>query len=133
MIRDRILDIPIAVIVRDGMVLISKRRVGDSFGGFWEFPGGKLEVGETLEQGLIREIQEELGISISVSGKRMMVEHPYPNRTIRLHCFNCRVIQGEPRAIECADWKWIYPGELGGYSFPPASLSLVESLMKTLE
>lgn len=122
------LDVAVAVIRRDGLYLVAQRRLEDSFGGFWEFPGGKLEPGETLEAGLVREIQEELGIQISVGVQRMVIEHRTPGRTIQLHCFDCRWTAGEPQAIECAAWRWVRAEELDTLEFPPASKPLIQQL-----
>ena len=125
---DRFLEVAIAVIGREGMILIAQRLAGDSFGGFWEFPGGKPESGEDLKAALAREIREELGVGIEVGAKRMVIEHRYPYRAIRLHCFDCRILEGEPRRIECADWRWISPEEIDRFRFPPASKPLLESI-----
>lgn len=122
------LDVAIAVIHREDKLLISQRMPEDSFGGFWEFPGGKLCEGETMEVCLAREIQEELGVLIEVGSKRMVISHRYPGRLIRLHCFDCRLLEGEPRPLECAGWKWVGPEELSGFTFPPASAPLIQQL-----
>ena len=122
------LDVPIAIILHEGRLLISQRMPEDSFGGFWEFPGGKMAAGETMELCLIREIREELGITVEVGSKRMEIAHRSPGRTIRLHCFDCRWMEGEPRAIECADWRWVLPSELDRFIFPPASRLLIRDL-----
>ena len=122
------LDVAVAVIQRDGRFLIAQRLPNDSFGGYWEFPGGKLVSGETLESGLAREILEELGVRVEVGSKRMVIEHNYPARTIRLHCFECRLVEGEPRAIECTEWRWVVAAELDRFQFPPASQPLIKNL-----
>ena len=122
------LDVAVAVIRQEGRLLISQRMPQDSFGGFWEFPGGKLDDGETMETALAREIREELGVAVEVGEKRMIVSHRYPDRVIRLHCFDCRLVEGEPRALECASWQWVLPEELERFSFPPASLPLIREL-----
>ncbi len=121
----------VAVIERDGRYLISQRLPDDSFGGFWEFPGGKSNPGETLETCLAREIQEELGVEIAVGIKLQVVEYRYPRRTIRLHCFSCRITAGEPRAIECTTWRWTLPAELVRFKFPPASRQIIEALQRS--
>ena len=125
------LDVAVAVIRHEGRLLISQRMPNDSFGGFWEFPGGKMDRGETMELCLAREIREELGITVQVGSKRMEISHRYPGRTIRLHCFDCRLLEGEPRALECAGWKWVLPAELDRFSFPPASAPLIRKLQET--
>jgi len=125
------LDVPVAVIRHEGRLLISQRMPEDSFGGFWEFPGGKMDSGETMEAALTREIREELGVTVEVGAKRMMISHRYPERVIRLHCFDCRLVQGEPRALECASWQWVLPDELERFSFPPASRPLIRDLRES--
>lgn len=122
------LDVAVAVIRHEGRLLISQRMPGDSFGGFWEFPGGKLDQGETMEVCLAREIREELGVEIRVGSKQMVISHRYPGRLIRLHCFECHLVQGEPQALECASWKWVDPEELERFTFPPASSPLIRKL-----
>ncbi len=119
-----------AVIERDGCYLISQRLPGDSFGGLWEFPGGAALAGESLEACLAREIQEELGVRVSVGEKLQVIEHSYPTRTIRLHCFLCHILEGEPQAIECSAWRWVSAPELTQYQFPPASGPLIEALQR---
>jgi mutator protein MutT len=126
------LEVPIAVILHEGRLLISQRMPGDSFGGFWEFPGGRMAAGETMELCLAREIREELGVVVEVGSKRMEISHRYPGRTIRLHCFDCRLLEGEPRALECASWQWVLPAELDRFSFPPASKALIRALQGTV-
>ena len=125
---DSPLEVVVAIIERDGLYLVAQRRAGDSFGGLLEFPGGKCHSGETLEESLIREIREELGIRIAVGAERMVLQHRYPERLIRLHCFDCRWVEGEPRAIECAAWRWVRAEELECLKFPPASLPLIRQL-----
>ena len=122
------LEVAVGVIESSGKVLITQRKPEDSFGGLWEFPGGKLNPGESVERALEREIEEELGIRVAVGEKRMVIRHQYPTRAVRLHCFDCRVVEGEPRAIECAALKWVDPGELPGFEFLPASRPLIEQL-----
>ena len=122
------LEVAIAIIQREGQFLVSQRLPEDSFGGFWEFPGGKLNPGESLEAGLAREIREELGVQVEVGTKRIEIRHPYPSRTIHLHCFDCRLVAGEPQAIECASWRWVRAEELEGLVFPPASQPLIRLL-----
>ena len=124
------LDVAIAVIEKEGQYLITQRLPNDSFGGYWEFPGGKVHLGETLEECLAREIQEELGITIGVGPTLTIVEHRYPNRTIRLHCFACQILAGEPKAVECACWRWVAAGELVNFQFPPASGPIIQELQR---
>ena len=124
------LEVAVAIIEQADRFLISRRLPEDSFGGFWEFPGGKCNPGETLQECLAREVREELGITITVGQKLQVIEHEYPQRTVRLHCFSCRIVSGEPQAIECAAWRWVSPRELPEYEFPPASRALLARFQK---
>ena len=122
------IEVAVAVVEAGGKVLITQRKPDDSFGGLWEFPGGKLRPGESVELALVREIEEELGIRVEVGRRRMVIRHQYPARAVRLHCFDCRVLSGGLRAIECADWKWVEVSELDGFEFLPASRPLIEQI-----
>lgn len=95
-----------AVIVGDARVLVARRREQDLLGGLWEFPGGTVEPGETLEDCLKREIAEELGLEIEVGPRLAAIPHAYTHFRITLHVFLCRPVGGEPRALECADFLW---------------------------
>ena len=119
------LEVGIAVIRRPGEVLITQRFPGDSFGGYWEFPGGKIEAGETMVACVAREMREELGVEVAVEEPIGLIEHPYPERTIRMHAYLCRIVSSTPKALACADWQWVPPAALGDFSFPPASAPLI--------
>ncbi len=114
-------------------VLIAQRRGGDARGGEWEFPGGTLEPGETLETCLARELREELEIEVQIDNEITRVEHVYPDVAITLHAFACRHVEGEPRALGCANWKWVVPEKLGEYPLSPADRALVELLEHDLQ
>ena len=109
-------------------VLITQRRSDDAHGGMWEFPGGKQEPGESLEECLTRELMEELGIEVEVQEPFITIQHSYPQVQITLHAFHCRILRGEPRAIACADWKWAEVAELRSYTFSEADQSIVAKL-----
>ena len=126
------IDAAIAVIARAGKVLVCQRKDEDTFGGFWEFPGGKQEDGETLEQCLARELHEELAIRARPVSRLTTVEHDYTNVQIRLHPFVCEHEAGEPQHVECQDSRWIEPRELREYRFPPANESLIEEVIQRL-
>ncbi len=126
------IDAAIAIIVRGDKVLICQRKDGDTFGGYWEFPGGKQEHGETLEQCLARELNEELAITAKPTARLTVVEHDYPNVHLRLHPFVCDHDQGEPQPLECQATRWIEPTELRDYRFPPANESLIEEVVNYL-
>lgn len=125
------LDVAVAVIEREGRYLIAQRKTADSFGGLWEFPGGKVLPGEPLETCLAREIQEELGISIEVGPRLQVIDHHYPIRPLRLHCYLCHILSGEPGAIDCAAWRWVRPEELSQFQFPPASAPILQALLQS--
>ena len=127
----RVIEVSAALIFRDGKLLITRRRAGDHLGGLWEFPGGKREAGETFEQCLAREIREELGAEISVGKLFAEVVHDYPEKSVHLKFFSCRLLAGEPRPIECADVCWVGPGELARFDFPAADTQLLAQLKAT--
>jgi len=113
-------------------ILIAKRRGSDEHGGAWEFPGGRVEEGERLEEALTRELKEELGITVEVLAPLVRVKHTYPGSRIALHAFYCHHISGTPSAIDCADWAWVAISELNAYRFSPPDLRIIP-LIKPLE
>ena len=117
-----------AIIRRQGKILITRRFDHVHLPGLWEFPGGKVEAGESLESALKREIREELGVEISVRGEFFTTKHQYPAKVVDLHFFACDLNAGEPRAIEVADFRWVEPAELHSYPFPEADRKLVALL-----
>ena len=128
------IDAAIAIVVRasDQKVLICQRKDDDTLGGYWEFPGGKQECDETLEQCLARELREELNISATSTERLSPAEHQYPHVRVRLHPFICIHTAGEPQLIECQQARWIKPLELRDYRFPPANEALIEQLVQRL-
>ena len=126
------IDAPIAIVVRDRLVLICQRKDDDALGGYWEFPGGKCELGETLEQCLARELREEIDITATPAQRLATIEHDYPDALVRLHPFVCRHVEGEPKLIECQDARWIEPAALRDYQFPPANETLLDEVIELL-
>jgi A/G-specific adenine glycosylase len=104
-----------AVIQKNGKVLLAKRPSKGLLGGMWEFPGGKVERDETLEDCLTREIREELDAMIRVGEPFGIYKHAYTHFRITLHAFFCKLIEGEPKAIEAVELAWVNPGELQHY------------------
>jgi A/G-specific adenine glycosylase len=96
----------------DRRVLVTQRRRDDFLGGLWEFPGGKREDGESLEACLARELHEELGVRVEVGDQLVRFNHAYTHFRITLYAYRCRLLEGELRCLECADLRWIVPGEL---------------------
>jgi mutator protein MutT len=124
----RIIDVAAGLVFHQGELLITQRRPGDHLGGLWEFPGGKVEPGETFEHCLIRELREELGIEVSVGDQIEEIIHPYPEKTVRLRFFLCKLISGEARPIHCNALEWISAEALNRYEFPAADARLLKML-----
>src|SRR5262245_47344147 len=116
-----------------GKLLITQRRLNDHLGGLWEFPGGKLEPGESFEHCLVRELREELGIEIRVGPEIDDITHAYPEKTVRLKFFQCELLRGEAAPIHCHALAWIGRTELGQYEFPAADVQLLRILQENHE
>ena len=124
----KVIDVAAGLIFRRGQLLISQRRPGDHLGGLWEFPGGKLEPGESFEHGLVRELREELGIEVSVGEKIAEITHGYPEKTVRLVFLKCELLSGEPQPIHCHALAWVVADQLLDYEFPAADAQLIQRL-----
>ena len=123
-------DVVIGVVLRDdGHLLVCQRKSNGHLGGYWEFPGGKREPGESLEQCLLRELEEELSIRVRPLAALDVIEHEYPNVRVRLHPYLCAHTEGAPQAIACARFEWITPHRLPDYRFPPANDTLIAHLI----
>jgi 8-oxo-dGTP diphosphatase len=123
------IDVVAGVIRRaDGRLLISQRLAEDTLGGYWEFPGGKVDPGEELKAALQRELREELGIETEIGAEIHQIIHAYPDRDVRLYFFDARIVSGEPQKLEVADFRWVSHDELMDYQFPAADLPLLEQL-----
>lgn len=115
----------------DGDILITQRLGKDSFGGYWEFPGGKLERGESYAEALRRELREEIGVETEIGPAFFTLTHPYPGKTVKLRFLEARIVSGEPRALQVAAWQWVAPADLGRFRFPPADEPLIKKLQST--
>ena len=122
------MDVAAGLVFRDGRLLITRRPSGSHLAGLWEFPGGKLEPGETCEECLRRELREELGIEVEVGPLVESITHAYPEREVHLQFHRCRWLRHEPRPIQCQALAWIGVAELGQYEFPPADARLLQTL-----
>jgi mutator protein MutT len=120
-----------AIIERDGAVLIARRPAGGRHPGAWEFPGGKVEPGESPRQCLAREMVEEMEVTVEVAGELARVRHHYPDLVIDLIAFRCEITRGQPADIGCDAHAWAEPGSLGDYDLLPADRELVELLFQT--
>jgi len=120
----------VALIDADGRVLIAQRPEGKAMAGLWEFPGGKVEPGETPEAALIRELREELGIETSESclAPLTFASHAYPDFHLLMPLFACRRWQGTPQSREGQALSWVRAGALRNYPMPPADLPLIPIL-----
>lgn len=121
-------DVTAAVVRENGRVLIAQRPPEGLLGGLWEFPGGKVEAGETLAAALQREMREELGLEIAVDEPIVMVKHGYTHFKITLHAFACRLITGQPQALGVADWRWVTLDELDAFPFPRTDQKIIAAL-----
>ena len=120
----------VALIDPDGRVLLAQRPSDKPMGGLWEFPGGKLELGETPQMALIRELNEELGIKTwhSCLAPLCFASHDYPDFHLLMPLFACRKWDGIARGQEGQTLKWVRPADMGDYPMPPADVPLVAML-----
>jgi 8-oxo-dGTP diphosphatase len=125
-----ILVVACALIDEDGRVLIAQRPSGKAMAGLWEFPGGKMEAGERPEQALIRELLEELAITVREPclAPFTFASHTYPNFQLLMPLYLCRRWEGTPAAREHSALKWVRPRDLSQYPMPPADLPLIPML-----
>lgn len=117
----------------DGRLLIAQRPMDGLLGGLWEFPGGKQEKGESLEECLTRELQEELAINVTVNELFVVVKHAFTHFKITLHAFECDYVGAipphtEPQAIEAKAWAWVKEDDLSKYSYGKADRQVIEAL-----
>ena len=122
-----ILVVAAALVDADGRVLIAQRPAGKQLAGLWEFPGGKVEPGETPEAALIRELEEELGIVVKQAclAPFVFASHTYESFHLLMPLYLIRRWEGEPEAREHAALKWVRPNDMGQYPMPPADDPLV--------
>jgi A/G-specific adenine glycosylase len=121
--------IGVAVIWNDrGEILIDRRKAEGLLGGLWEFPGGKIEPGETVQDCIAREVQEELGIAIAVEEHLITVDHAYSHFKVSLQVHHCRHLSGEPQTIECDEIRWTTLAEIGQFPFPKANSRIIDAL-----
>jgi mutator protein MutT len=120
------------VVGADGRVLICRRAEGGSFAGYWEFPGGKCEVGEAPAEAVRRELREELNIGVTPVKALARIEHQYPKGRVVLYPFVCRHESGMPVALCASEFCWVEGERLGEYRFPEANSGLIEELKRGL-
>jgi 8-oxo-dGTP diphosphatase len=112
----------------DGRILITQRRADQALALQWEFPGGKVEPGEAPAPALVRELREELGVTVAVGRIWDVLFHAYPEFDLVMLVYACRIVDGSPRAVEVADLAWVAPPDLARWDILPADRPLVERL-----
>lgn len=117
-----------ALIRQGGQVLLTQRKPGRHLGLSWEFPGGKVELGETDEEALQRELREELGVAVTVGTRCFETRHVYGAREMHLLVYRCRLTEGEPRALDVNAVEWVDEVRIQERSFLPADLPLVHGI-----
>lgn len=121
-----------AVFIRDGKVLVTERGYG-KWKGWWEFPGGKIEHGETPAEALKREIKEELATDIEVGELLANVDYDYPGFHLSMQCFMCHIITGKLTLIEHKAARWLSPEEINSVKWLPADVDILPTIVKTLQ
>lgn len=119
-----------AIIEQDDRFLLTRRQKGAHLEGLWEFPGGKIDVGETHTEALARELREELDVDVDVADLRFHTTHDYDDRSVALYFYRCR-LRGTPRPLLGQQMRWVARGELAGLAFPPADAELIKMLMES--
>jgi 8-oxo-dGTP diphosphatase len=119
-----------AVVERDGTFLVTRRQAGVHLEGYWEFPGGKCEPGETLVASLARELDEELAVAARIGDEVLTTTHAYPERRVELHFFRCDLLE-EPRPQIGQEMRWVSRAELATLAFPPADTELIDLLRRS--
>ena len=120
-----------AIIRHQGQILITQRLPGTRHAGLWEFPGGKLDPDEAPQEGLRRELHEELGIQADIGPIYDVVFYRYDWGSVLILAYSCRIGHGIVRNLEVADHRWVAPEGLSAYPFLPADIPLVERLQET--
>ena len=113
---------------RQGKILIDRRLNDGEMGGLWEFPGGKIEPQETVEECIKREIREELDIEIKVGDRLVTISHTYANFKVTLFVHDCEYLSGEPQPIECQEIRWVNVVDMSRYKFPQANNQIISIL-----
>ncbi len=119
------IEVTAAIIRKAGKVLICQRPADKACGLLWEFPGGKIEPGESGEECIVRECQEELGVTLRVERELTDVVYEYPQRTVHLHFYICDIVEGIPDKKEHNDIVWIEPVDISKYEFCPADAKML--------
>jgi 8-oxo-dGTP diphosphatase len=131
-LRGKHLRVVAGLIRQEGRVLLTQRKPGRHLGLAWEFPGGKVEAGETDEEALRREMREELGVDVVVGSRCFETRHTYGAREMHLLVYRCKVVAGEPQALDVNAFEWVEELRVADREFLPADLPLVHGLANGL-
>jgi len=123
------LDVGCAIVEKKGQILIAQRKPGTHLAGFWEFPGGKIRKGESLEDCLVREIREELGVWVRPVRFLFETMHDYPTISVHLYFYYCRWVFGRPYRRDCLNFQWVALEDLRRHRFVPADLDVINELI----
>ena len=126
------IEVVASIIHQDGKILATQRGYGE-YKGLWEFPGGKMEPGETEEQAIVREIREELNVEIEVEKKVCTVEYDYPAFHLTMHCFWCNIRSGVLELKEHQSAKWLTTSEWKSVEWLPADVLVIDALRKSFQ
>ena len=121
------IEVAAAIIKQDGKILATQRGYGD-YEGYWEFPGGKLEPGETGEQAVVRELKEEMDATVAIDQFVITVEYDYPQFHLIMHCYLCHVAEGELKLLEHHAAKWLSAAEFDDVKWLGADIEVLEAL-----
>lgn len=127
----KVVDVSCALLLCEGKVLVAQRGPSMSMPDKWEFPGGKIEVGETPEQAIIRELREELAITVAVHGALQVHEYTYSDKVVRLYPFLATIVSGEIQLREHSEVRWLLPSELLGLDWAEADVGVVHDFLKS--
>ena len=125
------IEVVAAIFRKENTIFATEKGYGE-FKGYWEFPGGKVEPGESLEEALRREIREELQVEIHIEEQFTELDSDYPHFHLTMHCYFCSVLSGEITLVEATDARWLKKEELNTVNWLPADISLIEELKKQL-
>jgi mutator protein MutT len=121
-------EVALAIVFREGRLLVTKRRAETHLGGSWELPGGKLRASETPEACAVREVREETRVVVVARVRRETIEWDYPERRVALHPVECDWLEGDGELVEVSDLAWVTRAELLARPFPPANARLIAEL-----
>ena len=129
----KVTEVVAALIREKDRIFICQRPENKARGLMWEFPGGKVEPGETKPQALVRECREELAVTVQVGKLFMDVTHEYPDLTVHLSLYEAVIAQGSPVMLEHHDFRWVTAREMGDFPFCPADVEILKEIQKRAE